>query len=203
MERSLSGLERGPGKLVYRKVPRVRIPPSPPNCNIKNMEYKFCPKCGNEAERKLSNLLVCKKCDYNYYINPSPTNGLILENSKGEILLVKRKFEPKKGYLDVAGGFVEPGESLEESSIREAKEELGVEITDVKYFRSYSDEYLFQGVNIKTIGFILTARIINEENIKPADDVEEVLFFPKDSVPLEKIAFESIKQGLLDYINLK
>src|SRR3989344_4600239 len=79
------------------------------------MEYSFCPKCGSKADKKLHNLLICPNCQYNFYINPSPTNGLIIENSKGEILLVKRKLEPKKGYLDVAGGLVEPGESLEES----------------------------------------------------------------------------------------
>src|SRR5688500_6478317 len=113
------------------------------------MEYKFCPKCGSEAQRKLSNLLVCKNCDYNFYLNPASTHAIILENSKGEILLVKRKFEPMKGALDLPGGFVESGESLEDSVIREIKEELGIDIPDVKYFGSYPDEYLFQGVNIK------------------------------------------------------
>ena len=167
------------------------------------MEYNFCPKCGTKAEKKLPNLLVCPNCSFNFYINPSPTNGLIIENSKGEILLVKRKLEPKKGYLDVAGGFIEPGESLEESSIREAKEELGVKITDVKYFKSYPDQYLFQGVNIKTIGFVLTAKIIDEANIQPADDVEEVVFFKKSEIPFEKIAFKSIRRGLIDYLKEK
>lgn len=115
-------------------------------------------------------------------------------------MLVKRKFEPMKGYLDVAGGFVESGEDLEESTIREAKEELGVDITDVKYFRSYPDEYLYQGINVKTLGFILTAKLIDEENLKPNDDVEEILFFTKDKIPFEKIAFKNVLQGLRDYL---
>lgn len=164
------------------------------------MEYSFCPKCGNKSDKKAHNLLICPSCGFNFYINPAPTSGLIIENSKGEILLVTRKFEPKKGFLDVAGGFVESGESLEESTIREAKEELGVDIKDVKYFGSYQDEYLYQGINIKTLGFILTAKLLDEHNLKPADDVEEIIFFPKDQIPFEKIAFESIKQGLSDYL---
>lgn len=164
------------------------------------MEYRFCPKCGSEADKKAHNLLVCPKCDFNFYINPAPTTGLIIENSKGEIMLVKRKYDPMKGYLDVAGGFVESGENLEDSAVREAKEELGVDITDVKYFRSYEDEYEYLGINIKTLGFVLTAKLVDEENLKPADDVEEIFFFPKDKVPFEKVAFESIRQGLLDYL---
>ena len=167
------------------------------------MEYKFCPKCGSEAEKKAGNLLVCPSCSFNFYINPSPTNAVILENSQGEILLVKRKFEPKKGYLDLPGGFVEPGESLEESITREVKEEIGADVYKISYFNSYPDEYLYMGVNVKTLGFILTGKINNESKLAPADDVEEILFFPKDKIPFEKIAFESIKKGLLDYLNKK
>ena len=220
LERSHSGLVRTLGKRVYRKVSRVQIPPSPPllaeasyggqgpqvDCEGEfglTMEYNFCPKCGSKSERKLTNLLVCPNCGYNFYINPSPTNGLIIENSKGEILLVKRKLEPKKGYLDVAGGFVEPGESLEESCVREAKEELGVDISEIRYFKSYPDQYLYLGVNIKTIGFVLTAKIEDGADIRPADDVEEADFYPKDKIPFEKIAFDSIRRGLIDYLKEK
>lgn len=164
------------------------------------MEYNFCPKCGGETNRKLYNLLVCKKCGFNFYINPSPTNAVILENSKGEILLIKRKFEPMKGYLDLPGGFVESGESLEESSMREVKEELGIDISEVKYFNSYPDEYLFQGVNIKTLGFVLTGTIPDGAVITASDDAEDPTFYKKEDLPIDKIAFESLKQGLRDYL---
>jgi NADH pyrophosphatase NudC (nudix superfamily) len=167
------------------------------------MEYNFCPKCGNEAERKLYNLLVCKNCGYNFYINPSSTNAVILENSKGEILLIKRKFEPKKGYLDLPGGFIETGESLEESSIREVKEELGIDITEVKYFNSYPDEYLFQGINIKTLGFVLTGKVEDNVKIVASDDADEATFYKKEDLPIEKVAFKSLRQGLRDYLKQK
>lgn len=165
--------------------------------------YRFCPKCGSRAERKLPNLLICPNCGYDFYINPASTNAVILENSKGEILIVKRKFEPKKGYLDLPGGFVEPGESLEQSAIREVKEELGIDIAAAKYFNSYPDEYLFQGVNIKTLGFILTASVANDIKITVSDDVAEARFYKRNELPLEKIAFESLKRGLIDYLKEK
>lgn len=164
------------------------------------MEYKFCPKCGSETDKKLPNLLICSSCGYNYYLNPAPTNAIILENENGEILLVKRKFEPKKGFLDLPGGFIEIGESMEESTIREIKEELGIDIKDVKYFKSYPDEYLFQGINVKTLGLTLTGKIEGNPELKPADDVEEAKFYKKEEVPIEKAAFNSIKQALLDYL---
>ena len=164
------------------------------------MEYKFCPKCGSETDKKAHNLLICKSCGYNFYLNPAPTNAIIIENNKGEILLAKRKFDPKKGYLDLPGGFIETGESAEESSIREAKEELGVDITDVKYFASYPDEYLYQEVLIKTLGLTLTAKIEDNQKIIPSDDVEEVAFYKKNELPFDEIAFESIRRGLRDYL---
>jgi NAD+ diphosphatase len=167
------------------------------------MEYQFCPKCGSKAERKLPNLLICSKCSYNFYLNPSPTNAIIIENASGEILIAKRKFDPKKGFLDLPGGFVEPEETLEDSSVREAKEELGADIFDVTYFASYPDEYLYQGVNIKTIGFTLTAKIKEDSEIKPADDIEEARFYKKDEIPLDQIAFPSVRQGLIDYLAKK
>ena len=166
------------------------------------MEYGFCPKCGNEADKKAHNLLVCKNCDYNFYLNPAATNAVILENPKGEILLVRRKFEPMKGSLDLPGGFVESGETLEDSAIREIKEELGIDVTEVKYFGSYPDEYLFQEVNIKTLGFILTARtdIEDASTITPSDDVDDAKFYDKDSLPIEEVAFNSLKEALTDYL---
>lgn len=167
------------------------------------MEYRFCPRCGSKADQKLHNLLVCPNCTYNFYINPAPTNAVILENSKGEILLVKRKFEPKKGCLDLPGGFIENGESLEESAKREIREELGIEADEIKYFGSYPDEYLFQGVNIKILGVVLTGKIPDGAAISPADDVEEPTFYKKGKLPIDEIAFESLKKGLRNYFKQK
>lgn len=167
------------------------------------MEYSFCPKCGGGTDRKLPNLLVCKNCGYNFYINPAATNAVIVENRKGEILIVTRKFDPKKGYLDLPGGFVEVGESLEKSAERELEEELGITVDEVNYFGSYPDEYLFQGVLIKTLGFILTAKVSDNIKIKVSDDVEKADFFEREKIPFEKIAFESLKLALKDYLKKK
>ena len=108
-----------------------------------------------------------------------------------------------KGFLDLPGGFIEPGESMEESTIREIKEELGIDIQKVTYFNSYPDEYLFQGVTIKTLGLTLIGKIEDGAKIIPTDDVEEATFYSKDKIPMDKIAFLSIKQALLDYLKIK
>jgi nucleoside triphosphatase len=61
---------------------------------------------------------------------PEPTVGAIIENSKGKILLVK---SPKwRNLYTIAGGHVELGERLEDALKREIKEEVGLEIYDVR-----------------------------------------------------------------------
>lgn len=165
------------------------------------MKFNYCPKCGSEdINQKTHNLFICNKCGFNIYVNPTPTTAAIIENPQGEILLVKRKFDPMKGYWDLPGGFVEPDESLEEGTVREIKEELGVEISDIEYLISCPDEYLFQEVNYKILGIVLTGKVTDVEKITPSDDVEEAVFFKKDELPLARIAFKNIKQGLIDYL---
>lgn len=51
--------------------------------------------------------------------------GVIIEDN-GKILMLKRNFEPGKGKLDLIGGFVDEGETIEQSAVREAKEETGL-----------------------------------------------------------------------------
>ena len=54
--------------------------------------------------------------------NPTPTVDTIIQNDS-QILLVKRKNEPFKGYFALPGGFINEGETVEDAARRETKEE--------------------------------------------------------------------------------
>lgn len=161
--------------------------------------YKHCLICGGNL-KEIADCLQCTSCGYKHYINPAPCNAVIIENAKGEILLVERKFEPKKGEWDLPGGFIQPYESIEASSIREIREELNIEIKIGKIIGIYHDVYLYQGVNHPTICIVLTATLLSG-TITPADDVATYKFFPKDQVLNQKIAFWGVKEGLRTYLN--
>ena len=62
---------------------------------------------------------------------PEPTVGVFIFNSKGEILLLQSHKWP--GAYVVPGGHVELGERLEETAVREAKEETGLDIYDLEF----------------------------------------------------------------------
>ncbi len=161
--------------------------------------YKYCPSCRSDMVIESDWFMHCSKCDFYFYANPAPCNGIILENDKDEILLVKRKYEPKKDYWDIPGGFINTNESIEQSMTREIKEELGVEIKDFTYFASFSDRYLYKNINYHTLGIVFIGKIHNQK-LTPKDDVAEIKFFKKTNLPFEKIAFVSVKEAFKKYL---
>ena len=89
--------------------------------------FEFCPRCGSKPfnindERSRH----CTNCNLTYYANASASTAAIITNSKGEVLLTTRAFNPAKGMLDLPGGFVDMNETAEEAIIRELKEELNI-----------------------------------------------------------------------------
>jgi nucleoside triphosphatase len=62
---------------------------------------------------------------------PEPTVGVFIFNQADELLLLKSHKWPGK-YV-VPGGHVELGERIEETAVREAKEETGLDIYDLEF----------------------------------------------------------------------
>lgn len=62
---------------------------------------------------------------------PEPTVGVLIFNSRREILLVKS--HKWRGKYVVPGGHIELGETAVEAARREAKEETGLEISDIRF----------------------------------------------------------------------
>ena len=58
---------------------------------------------------------------------PNAASVALIET--GRVLLIERAFEPLAGLWTLPGGRREPGESIEETAIRELREELGLEVS--------------------------------------------------------------------------
>jgi NAD+ diphosphatase len=58
--------------------------------------------------------------------------------SRGDELLLARSHRFKPGVFSALAGFVEAGETLEQCAAREVREEVGIEITNLRYFGSQS-----------------------------------------------------------------
>ncbi|MFH1827556.1 MAG: NUDIX domain-containing protein [bacterium] len=161
----------------------------------------YCLKCGQVLTKKQSNLYKCTFCKYTHYMNPYTTTSIIIINKKEEIMLVKRKFPPKKGFWDLPGGFVNIKESAEACSRREIKEELGINLKKLVYVGSYPDKYFFQKVNWDTLTLWYVAEMPNEK-IKVSDDISGYKFFSSESIPFNKLAFINLEKAIKAYLKL-
>lgn len=97
--------------------------------------HQFCGRCGTPTERKLAERSrACPNCGQVHYPRLAPVAMALVH--RGDELLLARSPHFAPGMFSALAGFVEPGESLEQCLIREVKEEVGVEVTNVRYFSS-------------------------------------------------------------------
>lgn len=153
--------------------------------------FKFCPRCSSQFKNEAS-YLKCPVCGLSYYLNPKPVQSVIIKNDKDEYLFVVRSIEPRKGYLDFPGGFVEVGENFEQTTRRELKEELGIEVGKLTYLSSHTDDYLYDGIKYKVIGVTYLAELLKGAELKPADDVSAIEWHKLDKIPTDRIAWSSM-----------
>lgn len=160
---------------------------------------KYCPYCSESLLNKIidnKTRLFCKNCNEIIYENPIPaTASVVIDNNK--ILLVKRKYEPKKGEWCLPGGFIELGETPESACLRELKEETGlIGKIDLLIDALYSSSLLYNSVIV--IGYLIKEV---KGTIIAGDDAEEVKYFNLENIPL--LAFKShilLVDKVLNYI---
>lgn len=158
-------------------------------------KFKFCPACGNELKEKFINQeqtkrLMCDSCGFIFYMNPVPAVAVILMRDK-QILLVKRKYDPRKGGWTLPAGFMEWTENPEQTAIRETKEETNLDIAVKEFFCILSG---FDDPRVHVILIVYKGEILNGD-IAPGDDAEDVQFFPLDNLP-KNIAFSAHQEVL-------
>lgn len=101
--------------------------------------HNFCSFCGEALEEVTEELAVyCASCDYRTYPRISPCIIVAVYRYQGddaEILLARGVRHPE-GLYSVLAGFVESGESLEQTLEREVYEETKITVTDIEYIKS-------------------------------------------------------------------
>ncbi len=134
----------------------------------------------------------CKK-KIAVFRNPTPTVDIIIEIG-GRIVLIKRK-NPPHGWA-LPGGFVDYGESFETAAVREAREETGLDVTDLEQLHTYSNPD--RDARMHTASTVFTAR--GEGVPLAGDDAGEVQLFTQADLP--DLAFDHA-EILADYFSGK
>ena len=98
-------------------------------------DNRFCGRCGGRtAHAKEERALLCSTCGHCMYPRIAP--AVIVAVTNGErLLFTKYQNRPDLGYVLIAG-FAEIGETLEETVAREVREEVGLAVTEIRYFTS-------------------------------------------------------------------
>ncbi|MBL1210415.1 NUDIX hydrolase [Geminocystis sp. GBBB08] len=114
------------------------------------------------------------------YLSPAPTVDIIIElidRPHRPIILIERKYEPF-GWA-IPGGFVDYGESVEKAAIREALEEVTLNVNLVEQFYVYSNPQ--RDLRKHTIGIVFIAQAIGQP--KADDDAKNLAIFPMWEIP--------------------
>ncbi|MFK7803081.1 MAG: NAD(+) diphosphatase [Anaerolineae bacterium] len=95
---------------------------------------QFCGQCATPMEYGTDRSKICPSCKLTRYTRISP--AVIMLVRKGDKLLLGKNERHPKGFYSILAGFVDPGESLEETVAREVKEEVGLDVKNITYFGS-------------------------------------------------------------------
>lgn len=160
----------------------------------------FCGKCGAPtASEQAGHQRHCTNpaCDTIYFPRIDP--AVIMRVEHGDRVLLARQASWPPGMRSVLAGFVELGETLEDTVRREVKEEVGLDLTEVRYFAS--QPWPFPASLM--VGFVATAAsdrfVVNQQEIETARwyTREELLNSPEDDT-LRLSRKDSISRALIE-----
>jgi NAD+ diphosphatase len=141
-------------------------------------DSRFCGSCGTkntDAPDELARL--CPACGRLEFPRIAPAVITLVINGTGEALLAhNKKFAP--GVYSLIAGFNEAGESLENTVAREIREEVSIEVRDIRYI--VSQPWPFPSSLM--LGF--TARYVSGSLRPDGIEIEDARWFPRDKLPL-------------------
>lgn len=156
----------------------------------------YCPHCGKAMGRAREEGMLrdfCAACMRFFYDNPLPVVSALVVTDR-RLLLVRRGNRPYRGRWCLPIGFAEVGESIEDATLRELREEAGIEgrvtgLVDVDSVRSryYGD--------LIVVTFEVEARAGTPA---PGSDTTQARYFPLNGLP--KLAFSSNRRAVDTYI---
>jgi NAD+ diphosphatase len=140
-------------------------------------DHRFCGRCGAPTERSTrERVRTCTACGHASYPRLSPAVIVLVERD-GRCLLA-RNARTKMPFFSTLAGFVEVGETLEQTVTREIREEAGIEVADIKYFGS--QPWPFTGSLM--IGF--TARWAGGDIVEEPEEILEAGWFAPNELPV-------------------
>jgi NAD+ diphosphatase len=153
--------------------------------------HRYCGVCGQPMAPAAGERAMRCACGHSAYPRISPAMMVLVKRGRS-ILLARNVAVPAGGRMSALAGFLEPGESIEEAIHREVREEVGLEVGDLRYFASQSWPYPH------SLMIAFTAEYAGGELRLDASEIAEARWFgPGDALP-ELSPRQSISRALID-----
>lgn len=147
--------------------------------------FRFCPLDATPLARGVIHdweRLYCPQCGWVFYPNANIAVTIVIEYQDG-IVLTQRAIEPDRGIWHLPIGHAEFGEHTEDAVVREAREETGLDVGDIRFLvyehgASYGDPllpYIVFGFMGRAVGG--TLRICDESSdirVVPLPDMPDL-----------------------------
>jgi NAD+ diphosphatase len=153
-------------------------------------EHRFCGSCGApNVQVPRERAMHCTVCDLRAYPRISPS--MIVLITRGDEILLARSPRFVSGVYSTLAGFAEPGESAEDCVVREVREEVALEVKNIRYMGSQCWPF----PHSMMLGF--HAEYAGGDIVPQADEIEDAQWFRVDALPPLPMS-RSIARYLID-----
>ncbi len=140
------------------------------------MHFKYCPHCGTKAIMKEigdeGEIPYCETCKIPLWDMFSTCIICAVVNEQREVALLRQDYVSTTSYVCVAG-VMKLGESAEETAKREVKEEIGLNVEELKFIKTYP----YDKKEMLMIGFKAS---VKKAKFKLSGEVDAVRWFSFD-----------------------
>jgi 8-oxo-dGTP diphosphatase len=127
------------------------------------------------------------------------TSTALVPYPDNKILLIKRNTIPFKGYWALPGGRMDPGETVEQTIVREVKEETGLDVTIVRKVGEYVEKGVKDDVDYEYYPTCFVVKPVGGEIKKQESEIQEINLFNLNELP-KPLAFVH-EEMIKDYVD--
>lgn len=160
------------------------------------MRFTFCPYCGSKLVLKEIGdeglIPFCEPCSVPLWDVVTPSIICAVVNENREVALLRQNYVSSENYVCVAG-IMKPGESAEDTAIREIEEEIGQKVDTLEFIQTYP----YNKKDMLMIGFKAT---VAKRELTLSGEVDSARWFPYEEALSHlregSIAWELVKQAI-------
>jgi len=106
---------------------------------VQAVHYTYCPRCGSKLGSKILGdegaVPYCENCQKPWFDGFSTCIIVLVTNGMGQVVLLQQDYLSTR-YRTLVSGYMKPGESAEETALREVQEEIGLRLRDLRLMRT-------------------------------------------------------------------